>query len=366
MTPTDTDALERLKRAVLNAPKTDAADPTILSISGYPHYENVASNILAFFLDPEEAHHLGTTVLESLLRVVDENPDISKSESIEVRREDQTSEGKRIDIVVSTSDHVIGIENKIRHDLNNPLPVYLERLKTEAAGSRTVVPIVLTTKPETDAKNAKKARFKVAAYKDFVDSLGEALQGQADSANPSKSGYRWFLEQFMEEMKMQSEGGAIREDVRQFFADEEDASNAFWGAAKKMRRELKAKAGALHEQLADSLGQHCIASNIWSDPDCFQVSAWYDFQVGSVRFRIDNWVTPSRWTISVWPGHAQPATTNLDRLLDAAGIRSEPHFQNRFRLRPNSELGYGVDVSEVAEIAAEYAERLCRAASEQS
>ena len=29
---------------------------TFMQIAGYPHYENVCSNILAFYLDPAEEH----------------------------------------------------------------------------------------------------------------------------------------------------------------------------------------------------------------------------------------------------------------------------------------------------------------------
>jgi hypothetical protein len=43
--------------------------PTLMEIAGYPHYENVCSNILAFYLDPEEPHGLGTLVLDALTRV---------------------------------------------------------------------------------------------------------------------------------------------------------------------------------------------------------------------------------------------------------------------------------------------------------
>ncbi|MBV8362208.1 MAG: PD-(D/E)XK nuclease family protein [Deltaproteobacteria bacterium] len=42
-------------------------EQTILEIAGYAHYEIVASNILKFFLDPEQNHGLQTSVLESLL-----------------------------------------------------------------------------------------------------------------------------------------------------------------------------------------------------------------------------------------------------------------------------------------------------------
>lgn len=36
-------------------------------VSGYPHYENVVSNILAFYLDAQEEHRLSNLWLESLM-----------------------------------------------------------------------------------------------------------------------------------------------------------------------------------------------------------------------------------------------------------------------------------------------------------
>ncbi len=40
---------------------------TFMEIAGYPHYEDVCSNILKFFMDPEEAHGLRTLVLDAFL-----------------------------------------------------------------------------------------------------------------------------------------------------------------------------------------------------------------------------------------------------------------------------------------------------------
>ena len=39
---------------------------TFMEIAGYPHYENVCSNFLAFFFDPEGPHGLGSLFLDAL------------------------------------------------------------------------------------------------------------------------------------------------------------------------------------------------------------------------------------------------------------------------------------------------------------
>ena len=38
-------------------------EKTFMQIAGYPHYENACSNILAFYLNPNEEHKLNDIVL---------------------------------------------------------------------------------------------------------------------------------------------------------------------------------------------------------------------------------------------------------------------------------------------------------------
>ena len=40
---------------------------TFMEIGGYPHYENVCSNFLAFFFDPEGPHGLSSLFLDALV-----------------------------------------------------------------------------------------------------------------------------------------------------------------------------------------------------------------------------------------------------------------------------------------------------------
>lgn len=53
-----------------------------MDISGYPHYENVCSNILAFYFNPLEEHNLNNLVINSFIKVL-----ISKNYNIEVIKE---------------------------------------------------------------------------------------------------------------------------------------------------------------------------------------------------------------------------------------------------------------------------------------
>lgn len=88
---------------------------TFMEIAGYPHCENVCSNILAFFMDPEEPHGLGTLVLDALASaagIAGTNEGISGSVSVE--HEVITDEDKRIDLLITSDDHAVLNTQEVR------------------------------------------------------------------------------------------------------------------------------------------------------------------------------------------------------------------------------------------------------------
>lgn len=62
-------SMEKLLKDFQALPKVKQ-NRTVMQVSGYPHYENVCSNILAFFFDPEEEHGLNDLLLQSLFKVI--------------------------------------------------------------------------------------------------------------------------------------------------------------------------------------------------------------------------------------------------------------------------------------------------------
>lgn len=93
-------------------------EKTFMEISGYPHLENVVSNIIVFYLNPNEEHDLNDIVLKSLLQVFKNKTNYDYNEldfsTISTFREYMTLKGNRIDIVLQSNEIVIGIENKIK------------------------------------------------------------------------------------------------------------------------------------------------------------------------------------------------------------------------------------------------------------
>jgi PD-(D/E)XK nuclease superfamily len=87
---------------------------TFMEIAGYPHYENVCSNILAFFMDPEESHGFGPLVLDALTSIGNgAETERMIGASVSVDREVVTSKGNKIDLLITSDNHVVLIENKI-------------------------------------------------------------------------------------------------------------------------------------------------------------------------------------------------------------------------------------------------------------
>lgn len=156
-------------------------ETTIFSIGGRGYYENATSDVLAFFLDHNREHGFKTTVLESLLSAAGID-DALFEPTHRPQREYPASGGNRIDILVEGEDHVLVIENKIRHTANNPFPAY-ERTVREKFPDKKPLLVLLTYRDEpVDERDehgkelpAHERKWKTARYKDVVKDLRERM-----------------------------------------------------------------------------------------------------------------------------------------------------------------------------------------------
>jgi hypothetical protein len=167
----------------------DNYEANMFQIAGFPHYENVFSNVLAYFLK-------NNTVVKSLLDCSGAAYDITADETIEVNREEYTTEGKRIDIVVKTGGLIIGIENKINTGVNNPAETYRGYLaKLAEDENKELICIILS-------KN-KIYRNKIAGIEGFCSITHKDLGGSIRKHYPElikQLGHRYFflLHEFVE------------------------------------------------------------------------------------------------------------------------------------------------------------------------
>ena len=210
---TDTiDQFKALLAAFKELPRTPQRDPTILEILGYPYskWENAYSNTLAFFLDPRSEHDFGPLFLESLLSVA-EYEAIQDGKEAEVNREEITGTCKQIDLVISTDTLIVGIENKIYHELHNDLDDYGQYLAEKAKGRRVCKILLGLNSPNDDQELFG---FKPITYQEYFDEvlrrIGPVIIGSTDR-------YLRFALEVIETVKHLTEGSAMDSQMLDFF-----------------------------------------------------------------------------------------------------------------------------------------------------
>lgn len=142
-------------------PETPESQPTFFSIAGFPHYENVLSNVYAFFFRTNEPHGLGRLCFDALLDVViSHSPELpwpdTAFQHVHALRELTVSDRQRLDILLhdgpdgeswQNATAALLIENKVYHWLANDLDNYWESINSESIGQRKRG-IVLGLRPE--------------------------------------------------------------------------------------------------------------------------------------------------------------------------------------------------------------------------
>ena len=193
----------------------------IFEVSGYPHYENVCSNVLAFYLHPQKEHGFGHLFLTALLKLA--KVDVSElSQSIKIDREYPTLNGGRLDLMIFYDSYAIGVENKIFHHLNNDLFDYRATIDWEANDRKlTPLRIVLSLRRivESEAlKRLKTTGFINVTYED----LWRELRTLADFP-PLSAPQKWtaYLLDFVKTTELLAGESMELTDQDRFFIEHE-------------------------------------------------------------------------------------------------------------------------------------------------
>lgn len=268
--------------------------PTFLEITQFPHFELVSSNLLAFFLDPEGDHGLGTLFLDALLAPID----LERFSFRSVQREAPTENGKRLDIVIEGESHVIGVENKVFAPVNNPLREYRSHLRRIAKGRQAVLMILGLREP---APETVPSDLLVVTYEQLMGRVRENFGAFAADA-PAQ--YLTFALDFVKTMENLKKGSRMNQAVLELFrsrqSDVIDLLDAAHQVSKELRRIVQQLAELVSEKLADDLES--------------RVRAWFyqrtreltDDLVNDVRYpsgavvAIDTWLSMEGWQVVVW------------------------------------------------------------------
>lgn len=171
----------------LDEPFTSAFEPpapvNLFTIAGFPRRETVASNVLAFLLDPNERHRFGTTFVDALLTLLDEAPtttgepfdaDVRKGSSEwSVATEARTDDRTRIDILLENDDLdvAIVIENRVDARIENPFGTYV----AHASRSHGTVVAAVLAPTRRDLASLATPGIRSLTYDDLFDAADAAL-----------------------------------------------------------------------------------------------------------------------------------------------------------------------------------------------
>lgn len=195
-------------------------EKTFLDIARFPRYENVISNILAFYFSPTEEHGFNTLFIDSLIDCIRESVQYQSFEfndsEFSVTTEYVIPSGERIDILIQSIEipkKAIIIENKIGAELYNPLKKYWKAVK-----STSKVGIVLSIKDETESLKNKSPNFINIQYKDFIKSLNKRLGLTLMDANIK---HLVLLKDFVKNIKKMIERKNAKDHVKFFLKNSE-------------------------------------------------------------------------------------------------------------------------------------------------
>jgi hypothetical protein len=339
-------AYERILAGVARLPPAQEQAPTFLEIAGYPHLENVASNILRFFLQPQGPHNLKGLVLESLLALL--NVSVEDIKSAEVSREVTTQRGNRIDLVVESETFILGIENKIYHGVHNDLADYWNFLERHSEGRTPYgVLLALNLPPPTVPLH----HFHAISYPQLLDQI-EVRLGEASLT--AHEPYTVFLKDWMQTMRGLTESTALSSQVLTLFSKHQDDIQRLLQEVDQLKAEMRRKVKALADLLVpDAQAIPTFAGHgLWRDStrlvDVLGLS--FDGSDGLV-VSVAVVVEPAGWRIELH--NQQGSIRQVERWLAARSIAFRVRPGKEYRAQFGDALPYTTELIVVKEMAQE-------------
>lgn len=347
---------------------------TFMEIAGVPRGENVCSSILAYFLDPEESHGLGTLVLDALS---DAGASYKTSANgriggkVSVRREVFTdkvpdSETKKIDILIEANDYVIVIENKTATNprIENPFDVYAA-YQDEIAGNRKKLKILLTVTPSSAGS---KEGFDNITHDRLVrvirERLGRYVSGADMRCLTLFLDFLNTLENLKEETRMDHKLIAFlakrRVEVKELLTKVDDFNQELERKGKDLRTRIDVKN---YENVEQDF--YCEHKELFCD-------SYYDIRISkALTVRVDTSIFPDGWQIFMWPHDGNESElrdrSEMRELLNRLEIPADEYYDEGFLHRLSYDhdhhetLGYYEDIESIADIVQDLIDKLATA-----
>ncbi len=280
---------------------------SIFDITGYPHYENVSSNILAFYLNPNNEHGLSNLLYSSLMNLSGGNE--SPSDNVQINREVSTQKGGSLDIVIETDTQIIGIENKIRYHLHNDLADYSATLDEWAESNKlNAIKIILSTKKEQESSG-----FVCITYEKFWKKIRARL---GDYVSTSSQKWLLYLIDFMNTIE-NFRGGNIMEltEKDQFFIKYDEKVNKFFNDRNEFMSKLHNRVGELKKLMEKEQPGKCVTLWVYAK-SCLV----HDFKLSGHSIAFDLHISPKGWKLQLH-GRNKNSRSYLSELLNTDPLK---------------------------------------------
>jgi hypothetical protein len=309
-------------------------EPNIFQIAGFPHYENVSSNVLEYFLKYP-------IVLQSLLSCISDKYDTSKY--ITIDREAQTKNNKKIDILINTNRYIIGIENKINAWLYNPVDDYCEYLQELAANEqKEVIFIVLSKNKAPENKkyiNILYSNFALTLRKNYarlLSSLGHRyffLLNEYVENIESFNGGLYMNDEFVKIARIDNNSDKITQVV----IEAEKLRKEFHNAANRILADLNNdnksfKTARSWDAFSDEVPNYLLFVAVFQD--------YYLDGDEQHNVTIDINVSASGYSVSIFERNGQFDNVFKDGLKNIIPDLSEKYHVLGIRYRYNKEYGF--------------------------
>ena len=203
---------------------------TFMELSGYPHFENVCSNILSFYFDTQQKHGLKDLAIKSLLQCIPESDyGFGEIYTKEVHREYGIKDLKRIDLVIDCNDFCVSIENKIFHWLHNDLAIYESEINKKFPNQKNYH-IVLSLKKENVI-----GRFVSITYEQFFNRLKSNLGHYSIEGNNT---YIIYLLDFIKTIENHYKMTDVNKEMFQFLISNQEIINEIETEKNKLKNLL--------------------------------------------------------------------------------------------------------------------------------
>lgn len=308
-----------------------AKAPTVMEICRYTHYEKVCSNILAFYLSPDNQHGLGDLVLKTILSLMGTEIEIA---NVTVDTEFSLG-GKFIDIVVKTNSFILGIENKIFHTLNNPFKTYAEGLKKIAEDEGKVVFKALLGL-NVDEGEKYPGEFIPIKYETF---FGEIRSKIGEYIQYSDQKYLTFFIDFINSLEGLTKGVEMDRQEKELFKDKEEFIVAVYNKIVEYQKVLKEQVERVKVFVEKDVDKKICDIGLYRpgiDKGLKYVLVINIKGETSSIIAVDSVLSPNGWVFEIFPRKQKKIKfEELKRMLEAGGVDYKETKNKRCAVNPN-------------------------------